>query len=253
MVGVVDDSSWQSCHDHCQRLHRDIWTLMSDRSNLPRTSHRYTNLTEDIKAKAAQLTAGIQRLTSEELCHKSARAGQALTSGELGRREGLVSVLRSQQIQLNNILSQSHQSAAGKMDEEHRRQLLAQDGGGVADLGSGGWGAAPGGGYGAFADSVDSPAGHLTQAQMLAEQDRGLDNLHQIVVRQRAIAENIESEVGTQNEIIDDLGDEMDQTNAHLLATTQRVQAVTRTSGGMWKYWATIVLLLIVIIILVAV
>ena len=77
------------------------------------------------------------------------------------------------------------------------RQLLAQDGGGVADLGSGGWGAAPGGGYGAFADSVDSPAGggHLTQAQMLAEQDRGLDNLHQIVVRQRAIAENIESEV----------------------------------------------------------
>ena len=82
------------------------------------------------------------------------------------------------------------------------RQLLAQDGGGVADLGSVGWGSAapaPRGGYGAFGDTVDSPVGIAatrSQADMLREQDKGLDNLHQIVVRQRAIAENIESEVG---------------------------------------------------------
>ena len=80
------------------------------------------------------------------------------------------------------------------------RQLLAQDGGGVADLGSVGWGGAPAprGGYGAFGDTIDSPTGAAaarSQADILREQDKGLDNLHQIVVRQRAIAENIESEV----------------------------------------------------------
>ena len=60
-------------------------------------------------------------------------------------------------------------------------------------------------------------------------------------------------QVGVQNEIIDDLGDEMDATNAHLLSTTRRVQSVGNASGKVWKYWAIIVLLLIVIIILVAI
>ena len=45
----------------------------------------------------------------------------------------------------------------------------------------------------------------------------------------------------------------MEQTNAHLLSTTQRVQTVGRGSSGLWKYWGTIVLLLVVIVILVAV
>ena len=35
----------------------------------------------------------------------------------------------------------------------------------------------------------------MSEAQILKEQDRGLDSLHDIIVRQRAIAENIEAEV----------------------------------------------------------
>jgi len=254
-MASVDDSSWQSCHDSCQRLHRDVWTLLSERSNLPSTSHRYADITDEIKTKAAQLSKGINRLTDDDLRHKG-RKGQTLTSGESARREGLTSVLKSQQIQLNNILNQSHQSAAGRIDEEHRRQLLAQDGGSeLGGGGGGGWGAT--GGYGAIgghgATYADESQPSLTQKQMLLEQDKGLDSLHDIVVRQRAIAENIETEVGVQNEIIDGLGDEMDQTNAHLLATTRRVQSVSSSSGKIWKYWAIIVLLLVVIIILVAI
>ena len=41
---------------------------------------------------------------------------------------------------------------------------------------------------------------------ILSEQDRGLDSLHNVIVRSRIAAENIESEVGVQNEIIDGLG-----------------------------------------------
>ena len=40
----------------------------------------------------------------------------------------------------------------------------------------------------------------------MSEQDRGLDSLHNVIVRSRIAAENIESEVGVQNEIIDGLG-----------------------------------------------
>lgn len=262
---AVDTSSWQSCHDSCQRLQRDIWALVSDRGNLSKTTVRYASLTEEIKVKNNQLTSGIDKLSGSELRNK----GQTPTSGELTRRESLLSVLKSQQRQLNSLLSQAHISAAGKRDDENRKQLLSQDGGGVADLGTTGWGGSPtqGGaaaGYGSMgyphsgSDGISGamggdPSAGMSQAQILKEQDRGLDSLHDIIVRQRAIAENIEAEVGVQNDIIDNLGDEMEQTNAHLLSTTQRVQTVGRGSSGLWKYWGTIVLLLVVIVILVAV
>ena len=41
------------------------------------------------------------------------------------------------------------------------------------------------------------PSAGMSQAQILKEQDRGLDSLHNIIVRQRAIAENIEAEVNS--------------------------------------------------------
>ena len=41
------------------------------------------------------------------------------------------------------------------------------------------------------------PSAGMSQAQILKEQDRGLDSLHDIIVRQRAIAENIEAEVNS--------------------------------------------------------
>ena len=52
---------------------------------------------------------------------------------------------------------------------------------------------------------VDSTTG-LKFDQILSEQDRGLDSLHNVIVRSRITAQNIETEVGVQNEIIDDLG-----------------------------------------------
>ena len=42
--------------------------------------------------------------------------------------------------------------------------------------------------------------------KILSEQDLGLDSLHNVIVRSRVAAQNIHSEVGIQNEIIDGLG-----------------------------------------------
>ena len=51
-----------------------------------------------------------------------------------------------------------------------------------------------------------SPSTHQVFDKILSEQDQGLDNLHNVVVRSRIAAQNIHSEVGVQNEIIDGLG-----------------------------------------------
>ena len=75
-----------------------------------------------------QLTSGIDKLSGSELRNK----GQTPTSGELTRRESLLSVLKSQQRQLNSLLSQAHISAAGKRDDENRKWV-----GGTIELLSG--------------------------------------------------------------------------------------------------------------------
>lgn len=57
--------------------------------------------------------------------------------------------------------------------------------------------------------NASSTYGFSTQPnvkQALEEQDRGLDILHGTVIRTRGIAENIETEVGVHNDIIDGLG-----------------------------------------------
>merc|ERR1711874_337302 len=86
------------------------------------------------------------------------------------------------------------------------------------------------------------------QEEALAQQDAGLDVLHAVIVRQKGMAEQIGAEVNTQNDLIDDIGDRMDGTNARLINTTQNVRVVERkdrTCG----YWVVIVILFIAIVV----
>ena len=55
-------------------------------------------------------------------------------------------------------------------------------------------------------EGLGNPSTNQVFDQILSEQDRGLDSLHSVIVRSRVTAQNIHSEVGIQNEIIDGLG-----------------------------------------------
>ena len=55
-------------------------------------------------------------------------------------------------------------------------------------------------------EGFGNPSTNQVFDQILSEQDRGLDSLHNVIVRSRVTAQNIHSEVGVQNEIIDGLG-----------------------------------------------
>ncbi len=86
----------------------------------------------------------------------------------------------------------------------------------------------------------------------LADQDAGLDALHEVIVRQKRIAENIETEVGAQNDLIDDIDDGLDRVNQRLVTTTQGVRDVGRRDS-VWRYWLVIVILTILIIVIIAI
>ena len=131
--------SWQTRHDACLRIQREIATSLADRDRLPTTSHRYSNLNEQILQKLKILGKQIDVL-KEDLQHTQ---DKSITSGERSRRQGLIQDLFRLEQELRFSLSQSSITKAQRKEERQRKELLTSDGGGVADLGDIQWGGAP--------------------------------------------------------------------------------------------------------------
>ena len=130
--------SWQTRHDKCLRIQREIATSLADRDRLPTTSHRYSNLNEQIHQKLKLLGKQIDIL-KEDLDHTQEKS---ITSGERSRRRGLIEDLFRLEQELRFSLSQSSITKAQRKEEKQRKELLTSDGGGVADLGDISWGGA---------------------------------------------------------------------------------------------------------------
>ena len=93
---------------------------------------------------------------------------------------------------------------------------------------------------------------HQRKADTLDEQDRGLDALKDIIVRQKNLAQNIHAEVGAHNDLIDDIDDGLERTTHRITSTTENIRIVGR-QDSVWRYWLAIFLLFIVIIVIIAV
>lgn len=85
------------------------------------------------------------------------------------------------------------------------------------------------------------------QTQILKEQDKGLENLSQVIARQKKLAMRIGTEIEDQNEIIDNIAVQMDNTSVRVNSETQNVSRVTERDST-WSYWIIIVSLFIAII-----
>ena len=128
--------SWQTRHDACLRIQREIATSLADRDRLPTTSHRYTNLNEQILQRLKVLGKQIDVL-KDDLNHTQ---DKSITSGERSRRQEIVeSLIRAEQ-ELRFSMTQSSITKSQRKEEKQRKELLTSDGGGVADLGEIHWG-----------------------------------------------------------------------------------------------------------------
>nr|XP_046913718.1 syntaxin-8-like [Dermatophagoides farinae] len=86
------------------------------------------------------------------------------------------------------------------------------------------------------------------QRNMKQEQDQNIDTLGDIISRQKYLAQEIDSELNIQNEILEDIGEAMDDNNERLLRNTRNIRFVSRESGTC-AYWTIIILLLIAILV----
>lgn len=243
----LDPDSWQGDYTSAERLHRSILAEVGDRGRLARSSIAYSQATDCIRQLVAQLGGEVGKLR-EGLASSAPR----LTGHELNRRRDLLDSLQRKERSLRDVVSEAPRGGGA------RDQLLGRQSG-LADLGTSGWGA-PSAPQSATVvpnrtgmRETESTAGRSSiqvredQEELLAQQDAGLDMLHDIVVRQKGMGQQIFREVTTQNELIDDIGDRTENVNARLLATTGDIRVVERKDATC-LYWVVIILLLAAIL-----
>lgn len=86
------------------------------------------------------------------------------------------------------------------------------------------------------------------QTQILKEQDQGLENLSQVIARQKKLAMKIGTEIEDQNDIIDNIAVQMDHTSDRVNSETRHVETVS-AKDSTWSYWIIIISLFVAIIV----
>jgi len=246
MAASVD--SWQNLYETCQRLEHEVTSALS--SSRGSSYHAQSEWREKVQESLGRFT-----LAALSLRQKIDHGSQNLTAGEKRRREVIVTGLEGREKQLRLVYQQQQGAKAKRMDEERQRKRLLDSN--IIDIGNDdSWTnredepLLPGNAQGSSQDAVKSY--HAEKDQILAEQDKGLDALHEVIIRQKRLAGNIQAEASAHNDLIDDIDQGLERTTQRLVDTTENVRIVGR-GGKVWKLWLCIIVLLIGIIIIIAI
>lgn len=97
-------------------------------------------------------------------------------------------------------------------------------------------------------DKVSVEAYRSEQTNIMRQQDAGLENLSQVIARQKKLALKIGNEIEDQNEIIENIASQIDSTAESVAAETRHVERVSEKDST-WSYWLVILCLFIAIIV----
>ena len=76
--------------------------------------------------------------------------------------------------------------------------------------------------------------------------------MHEVIMRQKQLAGNIQTEASAHNDLLDDIDEGLDRTTQRLVTTTNNVRIVSQ-NDSVWKCWFIIFLLLVFMIIIIAI
>lgn len=245
MTTSVSDS-WQSLHENCQRLEHDVTSNLS--SIRGASFHAQTQWRDKVQESLGRYTLSVLSLR-QKLNTESAN----LTDGEKRRRESYVSGLEGREKQLRLVFQQQQSGAKQKRSTDDQRKRLLDSA--IIDVGT----------DDSWTNREDEPllasgasgsdmvsSYHQRKEQILADQDRGLDALHDVILRQKHLAGNIQTEASAHNDLLDDIDEGLERTTQRIVTTTQSVRTVSQRDK-VWKYWLVILLLLVVMIIIIAI
>ncbi|XP_050294281.1 syntaxin-8 [Anthonomus grandis grandis] len=222
----IEDHPWILEHESCEKLQREIMGQLAERQKHPRTSTKHAQISADIRLRLKQYNTQLVQL--RQMLDQSSGTS-TITFAESERRTRQVEVLMTKATQMQKLFDD--QLSSKRMEE--RGSLLGQN----TD-----WEGAGG------SSNMNIGDMRSKQKQMLGEQEKGLENLSKIISRQKDIANTITNEVDYHNEILDDIGTQVDQTDQRVRNETGRVATVDRKDNTC-AYWIVIIILFISIII----
>ncbi|XP_014248378.1 syntaxin-8 isoform X2 [Cimex lectularius] len=185
---------WIRDFESCETLHLKILNELSDRDTLLSNTVKYDSLSGTIRVHLKQLETELNQLQS------NLDSASFITYEEKERRQRLIEDLNRKKSQLMNMYS-------SRISYQPTQQNWSADDDDVPLLGE---------------TSIQSLKER--QAELLSEQDKGLDRLSNIISRQKNIVITIGNEVNSQNEIIDDIGTRMESTNVQIHSEGRSVQ-----------------------------
>ncbi|CAH1398923.1 unnamed protein product [Nezara viridula] len=225
---------WLTEHESCDKLYREIVTQLNARNVFPTNSEKFSAASAAIRLRLKQYNYEVQELRRNLLYSSS------LTQEERERRQRLVEDLESKNIQLSQDFRVSK-------EQKDRNQLLDTpgDSGGVSWLDD----SSPDKPLLAddFVPSMETM--RQEQSQILAEQDKGLENLSKVISRQKNIAITIGNEVDLHNDLLDDISTQMDTVQGNIQRENVQVRVITEKDST-WGYWLIIFVLFLAIILI---
>ncbi|CAH0546913.1 unnamed protein product [Brassicogethes aeneus] len=232
----IGEDPWLLEYESCQRLQRDIMEQLTERQQYHRTSDKYNQISANIRLRLKQYNNEVGQLTQK--LNVSARS-DSITSAEVERRTRQIEELHSKGLHMQK-----------KFNDQGKSKLL-EDRDNLMDSKwndeSRGSGSQP-----KTKENQTIEQIRADQKRMLGEQEQGLDSLAQIISRQKDIANTISNEVDFHNEILDDLGTQIDRTDHRVRTETQHISVVDRKDKTC-IYWVFIILLFLSIIIVAAI
>lgn len=237
----MSEADWLNEYEAVSARGQELMNKVADRNRAARNSSAHVRLTTDISKLLKSFSRDIANLKSS-----LRQTSLSVTGRELQRREALVDALVTKERQIEDSLkadgSNSRVGSAALFETGRRRQTPDVVGWGGDDV----------------ADDDDTACllsnDELRQEQrrVIREQDEGLDALADILARQKTIGLTIGDEVDTQNEMLDDIRENVENVHGRVVRETRNIDRVDRKDRTWWL-WLIMVLLLIAIVVIIAV
>ncbi|XP_034483398.1 syntaxin-8 [Drosophila innubila] len=229
-MSLVDHDSWDIEYEGCERLRHQLLVQLNERRQLQSspTSREYVKLTNSIESGLEQLRKDVNRL---KVVLNNAITWETSPETELQQRR----------ISFDKLTSQLREIELKFTSSTRANQLATSSGSVWQNAGATAAAATPG-------RPTDVESLKRMQAEILEEQNRGLEALSRTIGRQRDMAIVVGNEVETQNTILDNLSNTMDRVDNGLQRETQGIGQINRTDST-WGYWLVIIGLFIAIIV----
>ncbi|KAH8259644.1 hypothetical protein KR026_008241 [Drosophila bipectinata] len=227
-MALVDHDSWDIEYEGCERLRHQLLVHLNQRQQLNPNDAKYLQLTASVKSGLEQLGKDVKHL---KVVLDNAVTWETSPEEELEQRRIDFDRLTFQLREINEKFVKSSRSNVLAASPGVSSPSVWQN----QDQGN---------------RPTDVDTLKLRQAEMLENQNRGLDALSATLSRQRILATQLGNEVEDQNNILDNLADAMDRVENGVQRETQSIGQVNRRDST-WRYWLVIIALFVAIIVVI--